>query len=135
MISPATALPKAQHKPFTRMQSVGLVFVTTILAAAAQILMKNGVSHVDHIDFLQLATNLPLLGGYCLYGVNVVLLMVALRDGELSMLYPIIALGFVWVTMLSIYFFHEPLSLTKIGGIILIVGGVTVMGKASSGRR
>lgn len=132
MISPATSLPKAQHKPFTRMQSVGLVFVTTILAAAAQILMKNGVNQVDHISVMQLVTNLPLLGGYCLYGINVLLLMIALRDGELSMLYPIIALGFVWVTMLSIYFFHEPLTLWKIGGIIMIVGGVTVMGKANS---
>ena len=84
---------------------------------------------------MQLATNIPLLAGYCLYGINVVLLMVALRDGELSMLYPIIALGFVWATMLSIYFLHEPLTMWKIGGIILIVGGVTVMGKANSSRR
>ena len=29
------------------------------------------------------------------------MLVLALRDGELSMLYPIIALTYVWVTLLS----------------------------------
>ncbi len=116
------------------MQSVVLVFICTILGAAAQILMKTGVNGMDHLDLLRVVTNLPLMAGYCLYGINTLLLMLALRDGELSMLYPIIALTFVWVTMLSAYFFAEPLSLFKIAGIMVIVGGVTVMGKASAKR-
>lgn len=134
MISPATSLPKKQHKPFTRMQSIVLVFICTILGAAAQILMKKGVNGMDHLNLMQVVTNLPLMAGYCLYGINTLLLMLALRDGELSTLYPIIALTFVWVTMLSTYFFGEALSLNKIAGIMVIVGGVTVMGKANAKR-
>lgn len=134
MISPASSLPEAQKKPYTRMQSVVLVFISTISAAAAQILMKKGVNHVEHVSLLQLITNIPLMLGYCLYGMNTLLLMLALRDGELSMLYPIIALGFVWVTMLSPYFFNEPLNPMKIVGIMVIVGGVTILGKANSKR-
>jgi multidrug transporter EmrE-like cation transporter len=134
MISPATSLPTNQHKPFTRMQSIVLVFICTILGAAAQILMKNGVNGMDHFELMRAITNVPLMAGYCLYGINTLLLMLALRDGELSTLYPIIALTFVWVTMLSTYFFDEPLSLNKIAGIMVIVGGVTVMGKANAKR-
>ena len=134
MISSASALPVKQHKPFTRMQSVGLVFVCTILGAAAQILMKNGVNNMTQFSVMQVITNVPLLAGYCLYGISTLLLMLALRDGELSMLYPIIALTYVWVVMLSTYFFNEHISLPKIAGIMVIVAGVTVLGKATSKR-
>ena len=134
MISSATSLPQAQHKPFTRIQSVGLVFICTILGAAAQILIKNGVNQMTHFSPMQAIQNLPLIAGYCLYGINTLLLMLALRDGELSMLYPIIALTYVWVTMLSTYYFKEHISLGKLAGIVVIVGGVTVLGKATSKR-
>lgn len=134
MISSATSLPQQQHKPFTRTQSVGLVFICTILGAAAQILMKKGVNGMDGFHLMQAIQNVPLLAGYCLYGINTLLLMLALRDGELSMLYPIIALSYVWVTMLSTYFFDEKINLAKIVGIMVIVGGVTVLGRATSKR-
>jgi len=86
---------------------------------------------MTHFSFMQAVSNAPLLAGYCLYGINTLLLMLALRDGELSMLYPIIALTYVWVTMLSTYFFNEQISLPKIAGIMVIVGGVTVLGRAT----
>ena len=126
-----TEAPPVGHKPFTRLQSMGLVFLCTILGAAAQILMKTGVNGMTHLDPVQAITNLPLMAGYTLYGINTVMMMFALRDGELSVMFPIIALTYVWVTMLSAYFFHEPVTVTKVAGILFIVGGVTVLGRAS----
>jgi len=41
------------------------------------------------------------------------LLILALRDGELSMLYPIIALTSVWVNILSMYFFGDHMNFWK----------------------
>jgi len=87
---------------------------------------------MTHFSLMQAVRNLPLLAGYCLYGINTLLLMLALRDGELSMLYPIIALTYVWVNVLSIYFFHEAMNLIKASGIALIIGGVALLGRASS---
>ena len=75
-----------------------------------------------------LLTNFPLILGYSLYGVNTLLLVVALRDGELSMLYPIIALTYVWVTLLSYTLLHETPNLYKNLGISTIVVGVAVLG-------
>ena len=57
--------------------------------------------------------------------------ILALREGELSMLYPIIALTYVWVNLLSMYFFNEHLNLWKGVGIGLVIGGVALLGKAS----
>ena len=61
--------------------------------------------------------------------MNTVLMVFALRDGELSILYPIIALTYVWVTILSVIFFHETLNLFKLVGIAVVVTGVAVMGR------
>ena len=63
-----------------------------------------------------MATNLPLMGGYCLYGISTLLLVLALKDGELSLLYPVIALTYVWVTVLSFLIFHDDINPVETGG-------------------
>ena len=109
-------------------KAILLVFSCTILGAAAQILMKIGMSHfAPHVTAI--VTNVPLLAGYTLYGINTVMLVLALREGELSMLYPIIALTYVWVTLLSYMLLREPPNLYKNLGIATIVIGVAVLGR------
>jgi uncharacterized membrane protein len=76
--------------------------------------------------------NYPLLLGYTAHSGNALLLILALREGELSMLYPIIALTYVWVNLLSMYFFHEHMNVWKATGILLVISGVALMGRASS---
>jgi len=107
-----------------------LVFACTVLGAAAQILMKIGMTHFK-MDPIALATNYPLVAGYVLYGMNTVMLVLALKDGELSMLYPIIALTYVWVTLLSYLLLKEEPNLYKNIGITTIVVGVAVLGRGS----
>lgn len=105
-----------------------LVFSCTILGAAAQILMKVGMVRFEpHLS--SIVTNVPLIAGYILYGINTLMLVLALREGELSMLYPIIALTYVWVTLLSYALLHEKPNLYKNAGISTIVLGVGVLGK------
>ncbi|HXA06624.1 MAG TPA: EamA family transporter [Bryobacteraceae bacterium] len=111
---------------------MSLVFCCTILGAAAQVLMKIGLGHPVQSGLLGYVTSLPLLAGYCLYGLNTVLLVFALRDGELSILYPIIALTYVWVTILSVVLFHETMNFFKVAGVAVVVIGVAVMGKRRS---
>lgn len=76
--------------------------------------------------------NLPLLLGYCMSAGTAFLLILALRDGELSMLYPIIAMTYVWVNILSMYFFNEHMNVWKAAGIALVIGGVALLGRAGS---
>jgi len=44
------------------------------------------------------------------------------------MVYPVIALTFVWVTILSAAVFGESMNPYKIAGIAIIVAGVSVLG-------
>jgi drug/metabolite transporter (DMT)-like permease len=126
---PTTISPPA-HRPFTRSQSIGLVFCFTILGAAAQILMKIGTSQQHDAGIMGYVTSLPLLGGYVLYGINTVLMVFALRDGELSTVYPIIALTYVWVTIISIWKFHESFNSQKVLGVAIVVIGVAMLGRS-----
>ncbi|MBV8553135.1 MAG: hypothetical protein JOY54_17700 [Acidobacteriaceae bacterium] len=121
-----------------------LVFSCTLIGAAAQILVKQGTTQLGaHITLGQVAlhpglfvsfclgviTNLKLFIGYVCYGVNTLLMALALKGRELSRLYPIIALTYVWVTFLSIFLLpDEHLNFFRAIGIAFIVGGVSILG-------
>jgi len=120
-----------------------MVFGCTVFAAFAQVLLKFGAQHpappvalgdtATWVPFLMaLLSNAPLIFGYTLHGGNALLLILALREGELSVLYPVYALSYVWVSLLSMYFFDETLNVWKSLGIALVIGGVALLGKASS---
>ncbi len=111
-----------------RRRAILLVCLCTISGAAAQLLIKMGMSHFVP-NLWAVATNLSLMTGYFLYGINTLLLVLALRDGELSMLYPIIALTYVWVTVLSYTLLREPPTALKNIGIGAIVLGVAILGR------
>jgi undecaprenyl phosphate-alpha-L-ara4N flippase subunit ArnE len=64
--------------------------------------------------------------------VSTGLLILALRDGELSLLNPVISLTYVWVTILSVLVFNEALNVYKVCGIAVICAGVALLGKGKS---
>jgi multidrug transporter EmrE-like cation transporter len=121
-----------------------LVFACTVIGALAQILVKQGTAqlgaHITLGDVLRhpelfvsfsigIITNPLLFIGYCMYGVNTFLLAFALKGRELSRMYPIIALTYVWVTLLSLWILPgEHLNAFRTAGIAFIVSGVSILG-------
>ena len=78
---------------------------------------------------LGVVRNLKLFIGYSLYGVNTFLMALALKGRELSRLYPIIALTYVWVTLLSLLLLQdERMNFFRAIGIGFIVSGVSILG-------
>jgi len=120
------------------------MFFCTLIGALAQMLIKQGTAQLGaHITLADLAHNPSLFVSFCLgvlrniklflgylcYGVNTFLIALALKGRELSRLYPIIALTYVWVAVLSLYFLPgEHMNFFKTIGIIFVVGGVSVLG-------
>jgi multidrug transporter EmrE-like cation transporter len=135
---PRDVVPPAHHEipKWKRQRSVLLVFACTVFGAAAQTLMKLGANTLTYPTLTQtltaMLTNVPLMTGYCLYGISTLLLIMALRHGELSLLYPVIALTYVWVSILSVLVFHEHMGALKLMGIATIVCGVAVLGRGST---
>ncbi len=126
----STAQPEDRKQ--TSIRSIALVVTCTIFGAIAQILTRFGADDLDPSAFAHgILTNWWLLGGLCCLGVNTLLLIVALREGQLSVLYPIIALTYVWVVILSPMFFDDAINLLKALGVGVIVLGVSLIGWGS----
>jgi len=117
---------------FSHRQSVGLVFLCTLFGVAAQYFIKTSGMQTTVLTVASLLMNFHLWAGLSLYGISTGLLILALRDGELSLLYPVISLTYVWVTILSVVVFHESMSVYKIAGIAVICSGVALLGKGKS---
>jgi drug/metabolite transporter (DMT)-like permease len=132
-LSLATSTPEPHViDPGKRRQSILIVLCCTLLVAIGQYLIKLGANRLSHAGLaatlIGIFTIPPLFAGYCLYGVFTVLFVYALRNGELSILYPLIALGYVWVTILAVLVFHESMNPLKLTGLVVIVAGVAVLG-------
>lgn len=117
-------------------RSVMLVFLCTLLGAAAQVFFKLAANSIGNRTLgqvlanpLTILLNPSLLAAYCLYGVNTALLTLALRNGQLSILYPVISLTYVWVTLLSMLIFNEQMNVMKAIGLTIVVAGVAVLGR------
>ena len=129
-MSTVSTNPPSQSDRAAHRRSTIAVAACTVFGAAAQILFKIGMSPGHFVPTLiGLVTNIPLIAGYLCYGIFTVVLVLALREGELSLLYPIISLTYVWVTLASYWLLREPPNLYKNAGIVTIVAGVAVLGR------
>ena len=123
---PPVSSPQAQRR------AVWLVVFCTFVVAVAQILMKSGADYAKaHPGLIGIVTNPVLVVGYGLYAVVTVLIVVAFKDGELSVLYPILSLSYLWVTVLSFFIFHDTLNAYKLIGVTVIMCGVAVLGRGT----
>jgi multidrug transporter EmrE-like cation transporter len=137
-----SAIPET-HTTNSARRSFLLVFSCTVIGAAAQMLIKKGAGQLGvHLSLPQvlhdpmlvfrfgfrIVENLKLFVGYALYGINTVLMAYALKGRELSRLYPIIALTYVWVTALSVVMLNEHVNIFRALGIGMIVTGVSILG-------
>ena len=114
----------------TSMTSILLIIVCTFFTSIAQVLYKFGTNNLTP-TLTGIITNYWLWSGLMLYGIAALLLVLSLKGGELSVIYPFIATSYVWVSLLSSYFFGEVLNAYKWIGVIAIVIGVSLIGVGS----
>ena len=72
--------------------------------------------------------NVRLAAGAGMYLLSTCFFIVALQKGELSVLFPLVSLGYVWTMLWSRLFFKEPLTRYKFLGLFLILVGVSFIG-------
>lgn len=108
------------------------VLITTLLTSTAQILWKIGTATMDSSNISTIIFNPYIWAGFMMYGIGALIMVVALKRGELSVLYPIIALSYVWVALAAHYFVQgDSMNSVKWMGIGLIVMGVSFIGIGS----
>lgn len=108
-------------------KAILLILITTFLTSAAQILFKTTANDLV-FDIVRIITNYNLLIGLLLYLIGGILVIISFRYGEITILYPILATSYVWVNLLSNYFFEEQINVFKWTGIAAIIIGVSLLG-------
>ncbi len=107
--------------------AIGLVIASSIIGAFASLLLKYGSKKFSRNLIVQM-TNWPLIFGLGLYGFAACLFIVALQWGELSILYPLVSLTYIWVAIVSRVFLNEKMNKFKLLAILLIIAGVAIIG-------
>jgi drug/metabolite transporter (DMT)-like permease len=106
------------------------MFLTTLLTSSAQLLYKLGVAELS-FDIISIITNWQIIFGLMLYAIGAVIMIKALKYGDVSMLYPIIATSYIWVSIGSSAFFDEIMNLWKWLGVLTIMVGVSIISYGS----
>lgn len=114
----------------TKLWAALLVLFTTLLTSSAQILWKKG-SALLTFDIFGILTNYYIIGGLLLYVIGGILMIVSFRGGEVSVLYPILATSYIWVSFLSIFFLSEKMNIFKWFGVAFIMLGIISIGYGS----
>ncbi len=106
---------------------IGLVILATLIGSVGALFFKYVSEHV-HRNFLTLFKEPSLYIGVFFYGLSVPVFVFALKFGDLSALYPIVGLSYVWISLLSIRFLKEKMKDIQWFGIMLILVGVVLIG-------
>lgn len=66
--------------------------------------------------------------GFLCYGIGAILMIIAFRFGSLSVLHPLLSIGYVIAILIEVFFLSEKLTLVKIIGNVLIISGAIFIG-------
>jgi drug/metabolite transporter (DMT)-like permease len=110
----------------TKLWAIMLMVLCTVFTSSAQIFYKFGADRLK-LDFLSIITNWQLMMGMVLYGFGAILVIIALKGGDVSVLFPIVTSSYIWVSLGSVYFFGEKMGLFKWTGVFLIIFGIVLI--------
>ena len=111
----------------TQLWAIGLVLSACLLGSFGPIMLKKASGKLS-FKIIKILKNYYLIAGFLFYGIGTVLFIPALKGGELSLLYPLVATTYVWVTLWSVKVLKEKMNVYKWGGIFLIIVGVIFIG-------
>lgn len=108
--------------------AVTLVLLGSFIGAIGTLIIKKGTN--AH-SFFRLFTSFYLWLGLGLFGCATIVYIIALRQAELSVLYPLVSTTYIWATLFSVKFLGEKMNPWKWAGLTGIIFGVVLIGIGS----
>ena len=112
----------------TPLSSMGLVFIASLIGSFGAVFLKMGADRlkmgIKHI------ISVPAAVGVALFLISSVFFVLGIRHGELSVLYPMVSLGYIWTMVWSRIFFKEPITRPKYVALGMILVGITMIASA-----
>ena len=106
---------------------MGFVLTGSIIGSFGAVFLKSGAQAL-HRHWSSLVFNWRLALGVATYLVSSVLFVKGMSNGELSVLYPMVSLGYICTLFWSHLFFHERVTKAKLAGVGLILVGIIFLG-------
>lgn len=104
---------------------IALMLTSALLTCTGQLCWKLSANR-DSLVFL--------LAGFALYGCGALLMMAAMRFGELSVLHPMLSAGYALSIILGALVLGEKVSANKLLGIAVITAGLVCL-STSGGKK
>lgn len=105
-----------------------LILFTTLFVAGGQLLF-NLASNIFEFTIQGIFLNYFMWVGFIVYAGGLLTLIFGLKEGELTVLYPLLSLSYVWVLISSVIFFDDKLTLLKVLGTVSIIFGIIIITK------
>ncbi len=112
-----------------------MLFFAILCSVVGQILMKvgmgqvGGISQVGMDSLIRMLFNPLVFSGIASYGVGFIAYLFALAKLDQSFAYPMFSLGYVLVAIVNWTVMHEPFSLTRFAGVVVIIFGVWLLAR------
>ena len=106
-----------------------LVLLASFVGSFGAVFLKLGAAKL-HDGFWKIF-NPQLAGGVILFLGSSVFFVAGIRHGQLSVLYPMVSLGYVWTLVWARLWFKEGFTRQKFFGLGLILVGVFFVGMGS----
>jgi multidrug transporter EmrE-like cation transporter len=114
----------------TPFSSMAWIFLCGFVGSFGAVLLKAGAGRLE-MNVRSIATNWRLAAGIGAYLLSSIFFVLGMRRGELSVLYPLVALGYLWTVVWSKLFFGEPLTKSKFVALGLIIAGMAMLALGS----
>jgi multidrug transporter EmrE-like cation transporter len=106
----------------TPLSSVLLVLLASVIGSFGAVFLKLGAEPLR--KGFKYILNWKLAFGVALYVGSSIPFVMGVRHGELSVLYPMVSVGYVCTMFWSRLFFGEPITMPKLGALAVIVAGI-----------
>ncbi|MFQ5474619.1 MAG: EamA family transporter [Candidatus Nanoarchaeia archaeon] len=110
----------------TYLWAIGFAVIGSVFSSIGSLFLKRAADETENFWRL-IMTRKYMIGGF-FYGVSFILGLAAYRGGDLSIIYPVFALSYVWTSFLSIKYLEEDMNSWKWTGVVCILLGVFLLG-------
>lgn len=106
-----------------------ITFIAAFFAAIAQYFFKDALPKFgfNMKEMFALFRNRGIITGIIVYFIGLGFYLYALRSGELSFVYPVFSIIFVFVALIGMVKFKEKLGVKRIAGLALIIIGIMII--------
>lgn len=96
-----------------------LILISAFLTSFGQLLWKIGCS----------GNLIVIFSGFILYGIGAILMIAAMKFGKLSIIHPMMCVGYIFGLINGRVFLNEHVSIVQVMGITVIILGVIFIAK------